>query len=154
MLRLENIVDPVIVGRAAIRRQVKVSVRLGEVSAADESFAFEHGRLELQLVRAALFCNRLDALVVVGLIQSVALSLSFVCEIHEAVREIRESAQAGEIAVTKRSVRRTVSQMRIYLRLKLVLLRVCPTKGGASQICRDPLVAAPSEYKRNTRSSC
>ena len=144
MLRLENIVDPVVIGRAAVRRQVEVSVRLGEVSAADKSFAFEHGRLELQLVRAALFCDRLDALVVVGLIQSVALSLSFVCEIHEAVREIRKGSQAGKIAVTEGLVRRTVSHMRMYLRVKLVLLRVCSTQVGESQICRDPLVAAPS----------
>ena len=144
MLRLENIVDPVVIGRAAVRRQVEVSVRLGEVSAADKSFAFKHSRLELQLVRATLFCDRLDALVVVGLIQRVALSLSFVCEIHEAVRKIRESAQAGKIAVTEGLVRRTVSHMRMYLRVKLVLLRVCSTQVGESQICRDPLVAAPS----------
>jgi hypothetical protein len=35
MLRLENVVDPIIVGSATILWQVKESVRLGECSTAD-----------------------------------------------------------------------------------------------------------------------
>lgn len=38
----------------------------------------------------------------------------------------------------------------MYLRLKLVL-RVCPTQGGESQICRDPLVASSEQQTQHNK---
>lgn len=127
MLRLENVVDPIVVGRAAVCWEMEVFVGLGEVSAAHQAFAFEHGGLELQLVRAALLRDRLYALVVVGLIQSVALCLPLVCKVYKTVREVGRCAQAGKVAVKERLVG-ICSRARFtcYSRLKLVL-RVCPT---------------------------
>jgi hypothetical protein len=60
-----------------------------------------------------LFCDRLDALVVVGLIQNVALNLSFVREIHEAIREIGKGAQAGKVA--KREISKECDLLNTHL---------------------------------------
>lgn len=88
MLGLEQIEDSIVICATAVRWQVEVSVRLGEIPAADQAFAFQHRRFDLQLFRAALFRDGLNALVVVGLSQSVALRLAVVGKFDEVVREI------------------------------------------------------------------
>lgn len=92
MLGLEDVEDSIVICATAVRWQVEVSVRLGEIPAADQAFAFQHRRFDLQFFRAALFCDGLDALVVVGLSESVALRLSVVGKFDEAVCEVGDRA--------------------------------------------------------------
>lgn len=98
MLGLEQVEDSIFVCATAIRWQVEVSVRFGEIPSADQAFAFQHRRFDLQLFRAALFCDGLDALVVVWLSEGVALRLSVVSEFDEAVCEVRDGAEAGIVS--------------------------------------------------------